>query len=115
MLELSDVYTVYQLKAYNAARGYHFFSPSTMRFFSSRICANDLHHVMGGIAFITSEADRTIGGNRGYTLRIMRADGRIDGISEFQEFGSLRAARSAMRQYTQEDAARYAASTADSD
>jgi hypothetical protein len=106
-LTLSNVYTVYQLKAYNAAAGYHFFDPSTMRFFSSRVSAADLHHVTDGIAFITSERDTFTTDPRGYTLRLMKESGNIDDISEFQEYSTLSQARAAMRRYLKEDAEKY--------
>jgi hypothetical protein len=66
--------------------GSHFFDPSAMRFFNSRI----LPTVYGGRFFITSERfdDAT---PRAYTVREC-LNGEIRDVSSFQEFASRSAA-----------------------
>jgi hypothetical protein len=108
MLSLSDVWTIAQLKQYNRERGRYFFSPATMKFFTSRVLPRSIHHVTDGIVFITSEADYS-GQRREYALRLMIESGHVRTIGEHATLTDIRAA---LRQYTQEDAARYAASTA---
>jgi hypothetical protein len=108
MLQLSDVWTIKDLKQYNRERNRYFFSQNTMRFFKSRVLPRSLHHVTDGIVFITSEADYS-GTRREYKLRKMIESGHVTTINENATLTGIRAA---LRQYTQEDAARYAASTA---
>lgn len=85
-------FSIEAIKQANRARGHHFFERGTMRFFRSRIAPG----IIGGCYFITSEQfDATSA--RLYTVRRANEDGSIDTVSEFQEFGTLAAARKAAR------------------
>lgn len=75
------------VRAANEATGGHWFERGTMRFFNTRICSR----LIAGKRFITSERgpdERTR-----YTIREARPDGSIDTIGEFQQFGTLAAAK----------------------
>lgn len=91
--------TIGDIRAAHAARGGYFFSPSSMRFFGSRI----LSPVFPGGVFITSERDTTGAawdGARRYTVRVCRPDGDIDTLSEFGQFSTRAAAISWARGYS---------------
>lgn len=66
-----------EIQAANERAGSHFFDTSAMRFFDSRI----LPEVYNGVYFITSE--RYEGEPRKYTLRMVRTDGNIETIGDF--------------------------------
>ena len=70
----------------NRCKGQHFFSPDTLRWFSSRIGSQ----VFGGRFFITSEQDSygAWNGKRRYTIRIVRDNADIDTFGEFGQFAS---------------------------
>lgn len=74
----------------------YFFSPATMRGFSSRL-SELCWKVKDDIYFITSEADRDYikhaGSVRAYTIRKCSVEGNIDTIGEFQGHVNLRDAR----------------------
>jgi len=70
------------------ARGSHFFSASTMRFFSSRI----LPTIYGGKYFITSERDTYSDRPRYYTVR-SAVDGDINTMGAFCGWDTLYAAK----------------------
>lgn len=75
------------VKAANARAGYHFFEPSAMRFFDSRICPT----LYGGRYFVTSEQFHGSNGHsepRRYSIREAQYDGSIDAVGEFQAFGT---------------------------
>ena len=81
--------TIERMKRANEYGGFHFFGPNAMRFFRSRIAPG----VYNGRVFITSEQfDHT--SPRRYTVRAMRDDGSTTELSEFQQFETLRQARS---------------------
>lgn len=85
--------TISAIKAANAAAGYYFFSPETMRSFGSRVSDD----VIQGVLFVTSERDR-IGnawdGARRYTVRrFFPETGSIQTVSEFGQFATLAAAK----------------------
>lgn len=69
--------TIEQIKSANAAAGFHFFEPDTLRFFRSRIGSK----VYGGRFFVTSEEGPS--GGRRYTVREALPDGRIQTIEPF--------------------------------
>ncbi len=82
-----------------------FFTPETMRFFSSRV--SELAWSKGDyqtedIYFITSERDTSFhkhsGSTRGYTVRLCDKTGDIQKVSEFQEFGTLSQARKSIKE-----------------
>ena len=89
-----------QVKGLDMALGHYFFSEDTMRFFHSKVY-DDLWVVPGaGVVFITSEkCDLVPADPRRYTVRVMRDDGRIDKVSEFQEWATLRQARAQAQRY----------------
>lgn len=75
-------YTIDDIKRINASKGKHFFSKDTMRFFKSRV-SELVYQGMGGIYFVTSEAE-PLGGERRYTVRQFDADsGSVETMGEF--------------------------------
>lgn len=70
----------------NRCKGQHFFSPSTLRYFGSRIGSR----VYGGRFFITSEQDSygAWGGKRRYTIRVVSNDADIDTWGEHGQFAT---------------------------
>ncbi len=67
----AKTWTVSEIKAANAAAGYFFFSPDTLRFFRSRI-GDSVYQGVGGAFFVTSEQFVSSDGQRKprrYTVR----------------------------------------------
>lgn len=98
VIDVSKFSTIEEVKGLDAALGHYFFSPSTMRFFCSRVYDDVLQIPGSGVAFITSEQFKTYYPNysvepRMYTVRMMTLDGKIEELSDFQEFKSLSQAR----------------------
>ncbi len=92
---------LYEFKALNKSNGSHWFDTDTMRFFKTRISNWD---VISGL-FITSESGPFGQGPRKFTLR--KADfetGKVETIGEFQQYSSLRSAKTAMRNHQQKGA-----------
>jgi hypothetical protein len=88
--------TIDEIKAANEALGHHWFSPSTLRFFRSRV----LSTVYGGRFFVTSEKRtgwREPDQPRLYTIRKASDDGSIETVGEFQEYRTARQAKAAIR------------------
>lgn len=86
----------YEFKELNAAKGYHWFKPDTLRFFKSRMSNWD---VITGY-FISSE--RGPDNKRKFTIR--RGDletGTVSTIGQFQQYQSLRTAKTALRRLLQ--------------
>ena len=103
VIDVSKFDHIEQVTGLDAALGHFFFSPDTMRWFNSKVY-DDLVQVDGqGVGFITSERDDYLDRQptRLFTVRIMRFDGRIDKLSEFQQFKSLRQARKYLNDYAQ--------------
>ena len=75
--------TIREVRALNKAQGYNFFSPDTLQFFNSVVTED----VFGGCVFVTSEKNGCF--PRLYTVRAIRANGRIETLSDFQEYESL--------------------------
>lgn len=79
---------VAEFKKANKKAGQHFFSPSTMRFFNSKI-ESSLLGAEGLQVFITSER-YDYASPKKYTIRHAMSDGRVgDDLSEFQQFDTL--------------------------
>ncbi len=80
------------LKRYATAQGNHFFDPSSMRFFNSRIGAYDL---VSGL-FISSEKGPD--NVRKYTIRKLDYEtGNVDTIGKFQQYSTLAQAKRAFK------------------
>ena len=81
--------TVQGIEKANDYAGMHFFEPSTLRFFKSRIGGGTWY----GRIFTTSEKgpDEV----RRYTVRQQRSDGSIDSLGGFQAYDTATAARNA--------------------
>lgn len=80
----------------NVHRG-HWFSPATMRFFSSRVAQTATLH--NGKAYFVSSEQFRYDSPRFYTIRVcdMRT-GDIDTVGEFQQYRSSQQAKAAIRQ-----------------
>lgn len=85
--------SVEQIRLYSLSIGHHWFSPSTMRFFGSKIYPD----IVGGRYFISSEKDHYSNGARLYTIRMVTDDGTIETVGDFQQYTSLRQARKALK------------------
>lgn len=72
-----------EVRIRNKAIGHHFFDPSTMRFFRSRV-GNTIY---GDKYFISSEQfdERS---PRLFSIRLVNPDGSIDTMGEFQEYST---------------------------
>ena len=88
-------WTICHIKTFCWNRGSHFFSPDTMRFFSSRIQTTPPYK---GRVFVTSER-MNWNSPRYYTVRCVRPDGRIDTIEEFQGFANRQSAHRFAEKY----------------
>lgn len=80
----------------NAAAGGHWFEPSTLRFFSSRVQEAFYGSKDGRAYFVTSE--RGPHGPRAYSVRVAQLDGSIDTVGEFQGYRTGQAAHAAARE-----------------
>lgn len=70
-----------EVRRANKDRGHHWFEPSTLRFFRSRV-GDTLY---GGRYFVSSEQFDD-GYPRLYTVREAMSDGSIETVGEFQEY-----------------------------
>lgn len=90
--------TAEQLRKVAKEAGNHFFTPSTMEFFGSRLEPD----VFAGRYFVTSEQEPSgivWDGERRWTIRSFEYDGEtftIDTVSEFGEFASYDEAKEAI-------------------
>lgn len=84
---------IIEIQRANESQRLHFFDPQSLRFFKSRINPN----VYPGGHFITSEQYN--GQPRRWTIR-QCVDGVIKTIGEFQQYGSLAAAKRAVVKLT---------------
>ncbi len=90
---MTNFRSMYEVKRHNRQNGYHFFDPSSMRFFNSRI-QNDPPYK--GRYFVTSEKF-DYKSPRYYTIREIKEDGTIKTVGEFQGFASSRQAKAYMK------------------
>ena len=75
--------------------GSHFFDPATMRFFKSKVHGPVYpNHVNNYTCFVTSEQGP--GGPRAYTVKKF-SNCEIDTVGKFQQYGTLKAAKTAAR------------------
>jgi len=93
---------MYQLQRYHENRGFHFFKPFNMRFFSSRVQTTPPYK---GRVFVTSERCGW-DSPRYYTVRCIRPDGGIDTIEEFQGFATRQSAHRYAEKYAAQKFAR---------
>lgn len=100
-MNISDIWTVPQLKQFAKEKESHFFDRATMRFFHSRVSPLILHMSLG-IVFITSEQFDTDSPRR-YTIRLMENSGNVGDIGEFQQYDSYRDAKLDALKYQLED------------
>lgn len=86
------------VRAANESIGHHWFEPSTLRFFRSRIGQT----LYGGRYFVTSEqfVPRATGcsGPRRYTIRAAKPSGAIETVGEFQQYETSEQARRVIKQ-----------------
>ena len=91
-----EFYSLDDIKTANSQAGQHYFEPSTMRFFRSRV-SEDVYRVPGhGAYFVTSEQYRSFSGAmapRMYTVRHAAPDGSCDTVGEFQAYETGRKAK----------------------
>ena len=95
-------WTICHVKSYCWNRGSHFFSPDTMRFFSSRIQMNPPYK---GRVFVTSER-RNWNSPRLYTVRVIKPAGNIETVGEFQGFTTRQSAHRFAESYAAQNFAR---------
>lgn len=97
-------YTLPQIKAANAAAGGHWFSPDTLRFFSSRISATTYGpDAQGRVYFVSSERGFDYDTPRRYTVRYFTpSTAAIDTHGEFLAHDTLAQAQAAARRAASE-------------
>lgn len=94
----------------NAAAGYYWFSPDTMKFFRTRVSESSFTPVADGTLFVTSDrSPHGAGWTRVYTVRFISAApenrGQVDTVGEFGDYASLSGARAAVARHAAEWAA----------
>jgi hypothetical protein len=89
---MTNYASIQDIRAANERAGQHWFSPSTMRFFRSRIGRT----VIGGRFFVTSEQYHD-GSPRLYTIREALEDGSVETVGGFQAWRSSRDATATAR------------------
>ena len=98
--ELRVYESIDEIKQANRAIGHNFFSPDTLRFFSSRI----LEGVINGRFFITSERyNRNPSNPRMYTVRWVNNRGAVGNADNFQAHYTSRSARNHARELKASD------------
>ena len=80
-----DFSGLYRIEEANAASGFHWFKPDTLRFFRCR-----LGEYWGAGVFVSSETDPF--GVRAYSVRVADASGQVHTFGEFHEHESSRTA-----------------------
>lgn len=88
--------SIEDIKRANVQADQYFFSPSTLRFFDSRVLPT-LYGPEGSI-FVTSEKN-PFGDPRAYTVRQITTDGSIDTLGEFQGYATAAQAKKAAREF----------------
>lgn len=95
-------WTMCHVKSFCWNRGSHFFSPESMRFFSSRIQSNPPYK---GRVFVTSER-MNWNSPRYYSVRVVKPSGHIETIGDFQGFASRQSAHRFAESYAAQNFAR---------
>ena len=75
--------SIYDIKLANRQHGHHWFEPSTIRFFKSRV--GDTTY--GGRFFVSSE-QFDYKSPRLYSVRVALDDGSVETVGDFQEYAS---------------------------
>lgn len=81
--------TINEAKERNTNAGYHWFSPESLRFFSSRLPKTVLP-VDNGALFVSSE--RCGGQAARFTVRFIHDDGHVETVGEFQQYAGRESA-----------------------
>lgn len=90
--------TMYEVIEANRASGHHWFSPSSMRFFGTRIESE----LIEGRWFVTSECQDDATMPRMFTVREVTDEGRtIETVGEFMAYATLADAQTAIRRAIQ--------------
>lgn len=78
-----------EVKRANSEHGFSYFSPETMRFFSSKV-SKSAYKIGNKAYFITSEQNKLSGNNpRKWTIRVADLKtGLVHTVGEFQEFNT---------------------------
>lgn len=92
------------LERANRDGGYHFFDADTLRYFGSRLPSHG-YQGSGEVYFVTSERRPRSNDARGWTVRVMHANGSTDDIGGFQAYGSSKAADRAAQRLADESRA----------
>ena len=87
------------LKRANEEAGCFYFSPSTLKFFASRVLS-DLYKVGDSVIFLTSEKKGYEDYRREYSIRVMNPNGTVDG-SRTERFDDYRECRREAKKYGQ--------------
>ena len=87
--------TLDDIKERNRRLGHCWFSPDTMRFFSSRVQSTIYPTKDGRAYFVTSE--RGPDNIRKYSVRVAFPSGLVNAVGEFQQYRTGRAAHAAAR------------------
>lgn len=92
--------TLAEVKACNAAHGFHFFEPGAMRFFNSRILSDVFPSACGGfVVFVTSERCG-YSDPRMFSVRaLIVATGNVETIGGFQRYASRTGALNGARAF----------------
>ncbi len=95
-------YTITDIKSINAAYGQHFFDPSTLRFFRSKILPA-VYQGPGGVYFVTSEQFVGSDGRaaaRKFTVRkFVPETGGCSTVGKFNEIRNIEDARGMAKEY----------------
>lgn len=85
-----------QMVRANESAGHHWFSREAMRFFDSRVLKSSIRPVGEGAYFVSSErfdADSP----RLFTVRFISNDGHVGTVGEFQQYGTAKQAKGALK------------------
>lgn len=94
-----EVISIAEVKRVNREHGRYYFSPDTMRFFSSRT-SRQAYKVGNKAYFITSERNKhSSNAPRKWTIRVIDlTTGRVDTVGEWQKFNTPGEAKKQLKQ-----------------